>query len=147
MKDYCFRGECIVKENKTVKISFRMTEEETAKLDAEMALEGFRSRSKYIRKVLLRGRIKRRYLSRNSANIAKQIEILRAEIKRIGVNYNQVVRAVNSMAKLRDKRGNAVITSHTIEGKLTDLRQMMISVLDKVDAISAEVSDNQSSTH
>lgn len=147
MKDYCFRGECIVKENKTVKISFRMTEEETAKLDAEMALEGFRSRSKYIRKVLLRGRIKRRFLSRNSANIAKQIEILRAEIKRIGVNYNQVVRAVNSMAKLRDKRGNAVITSHTIEGKLTDLRQMMISVLDKVDAISAEVSDNQSSTH
>ena len=136
-----------MKENKTVKISFRMTEEETAKLDAEMALEGFRSRSKYIRKVLLRGRIKRRYLSRNSANIAKQIEILRAEIKRIGVNYNQVVRAVNSMAKLRDKRGNAVITSHTIEGKLTDLRQMMISVLDKVDAISAEVSDNQSSTH
>ena len=136
-----------MKENKTVKISFRMTEEETAKLDAEMALEGFRSRSKYIRKVLLRGRIKRRFLSRNSANIAKQIEILRAEIKRIGVNYNQVVRAVNSMAKLRDKRGNAVITSHTIEGKLTDLRQMMISVLDKVDAISAEVSDNQSSTH
>ena len=136
-----------MKENKTVKISFRMTEEETAKLDAEMALEGFRSRSKYIRKVLLRGRIKRQYLSRNSANIAKQIEILRAEIKRIGVNYNQVVRAVNSMAKLRDKRGNAVITSHTIEGKLTDLRQMMISVLDKVDAISAEVSDNQSSTH
>ena len=136
-----------MKENKTVKISFRMTEEETAKLDAEMALEGFRSRSKYIRKVLLRGRIKRRFLSRNSANIAKQIEILRAEIKRIGVNYNQVVRAVNSMAKLRDKRGNAVITSHTIEGKLTDLRQMMISVLDKVDAISAEVSDNPSSTH
>ncbi len=136
-----------MKENKTVKISFRMTEEETAKLDAEMALEGFRSRSKYIRKVLLRGRVKRRFLSRNSANIAKQIEILRAEIKRIGVNYNQVVRAVNSMAKLRDKRGNAVITSHTIEGKLTDLRQMMISVLDKVDAISAEVSDNQSSTH
>ena len=133
--------------NKTVKISFRLTEEETAKLDAEMALEGFRSRSKYIRKVLLRGRIKRRYLSRNSANIAKQIEILRAEIRRIGVNYNQVVRAVNSMARLRDKRGNAVITAHTIDGKLTDLRQMMISVLDKVDAIGEEVSDNQSSTH
>ena len=133
--------------NKTVRISFRLTEEETAKLDAEMALEGFRSRSKYIRKVLLRGRIKRRYLSRNSANIAKQIEILRAEIRRIGVNYNQVVRAVNSMARLRDKRGNAVITAHTIDGKLTDLRQMMISVLDKVDAIGEEVSDNQSSTH
>ena len=95
----------------------------------------------------MRGRLRRRYLSRNAANLSKQIEILRAEIKRIGVNYNQVVRAVNSMAKLRDKQGNAVITSHTIEGKLTDLRQMMISVLDKVETISAEVSDNPSSTH
>ena len=95
----------------------------------------------------MRGRLRRRYLSRNAANLSKQIEILRAENKRIGVNYNQVVRAVNSMAKLRDKQGNAVITSHTIEGKLTDLCQMMISVLDKVEAISTEVSDNPNSTH
>ena len=124
-----------------------MSEEEAAKLDAAMALEGFRSRSRYIRHVLMRGRLRRRYLSRNAANLSKQIEILRTEIKRIGVNYNQVVRAVNSMAKLRDRQGNAVITSHTIEGKLTDLRQMMISVLDKVEAISAEVSDNPNSTH
>ena len=124
-----------------------MSEEEAAKLDAVMALEGFRSRSRYIRHVLMRGRLRRRYLSRNAANLSKQIEILRAEIKRIGVNYNQVVRAVNSMAKLRDKQGNAVITSHTIEGKLTDLRQMMISVLDKIESISTEVSDNPNSTH
>ena len=136
-----------MKENKTVRISFRMTEEDVAQLDALMALQGFRSRSKYLRKVAIGPRVSRRNLRRTDANLSKQIEILRAEIKRIGVNYNQVVRAVNSMAKLRDRQGNAVITSHTIEGKLTDLRQMMISVLDKVEAISAEVSDNPSSTH
>ena len=136
-----------MKENKTVKISFRMSEDDAAILDAAMTLEGFRSRSRYIRHVIMRGRLRRRYLSRNTANLSKQIKILRAEIKRIGVNYNQVVRAVNSMAKLRDRQGNAVITSHTIEGKLTDLRQMMISVLDKVEAISREVSDNPSSTN
>lgn len=124
-----------------------MSEDDAAILDAAMTLEGFRSRSRYIRHVIMRGRLRRRYLSRNTANLSKQIEILRAEIKRIGVNYNQVVRAVNSMAKLRDRQGNAVITSHTIEGKLTDLRQMMISVLDKVEAISREVSDNPSSTN
>lgn len=94
----------------------------------------------------MRGRLRRRYLSRNTANISKQIELLRSEIKRIGVNYNQVVRAVNTLAQLRDKQGNAVITSHTIDGKLTDLRMMMISVLDKVDTIEEELSDNQSST-
>lgn len=136
-----------MKENKTVRISFRMTEEDVAQLDALMALQGFRSRSKYLRKVAIGPRVSRRNLRRTDANLSKQIEILRAEIKRIGVNYNQVVRAVNSMAKLRDRQGNAVITSHTIEGKLTDLRQMMISVLDKVEAISREVSDNPSSTN
>ena len=124
-----------------------MTEEDVAKLDALMSMEGYKSRSNYIRKKILGARVFRRNLRRHEANISKQIEILRAEIRRIGVNYNQVVRAVNSMARLRDKRGNAVITAHTIDGKLTDLRQMMISVLDKVDAIGEEVSDNQSSTH
>ena len=136
-----------MKENKTVRISFRMTEEDVAQLDALMALQGFRSRSKYLRNVAIGPRVSRRNLRRTDANLSKQIEILRAEIKRIGVNYNQVVRAVNSMAKLRDRQGNAIITSHTIEGKLTDLRQMMISVLNKVDTISAEVSDNPNSTH
>ena len=71
----------------------------------------------------------------------------RQEIRRIGINYNQVVKAVNTLAQLRDKRGNAVISAHTIDGNLTDLRNMMISVLEKVDAISTEISDNQSSTH
>ena len=133
--------------NKTVKISFRMTEEDVAKLDALMSMEGYRSRSTYIRKKILGARVFRRNLRRHEANISKQIELLRAEIRRIGVNYNQVVRAVNSMSRLRDKRGNAVITAHTIDGKLTDLRQIMVSVLDKVDAIGEEVSDNQNSTH
>ena len=119
-----------------------MTEEDAAKMDALMALEGFRSRSKYIRKKVIGARVFRRNLRHHDANIAKQIEILRAEIKRIGVNYNQVVRAVNTLAQLRDKRGNAVISAHTIDGNLTDLKNMMLSVLEKVDAISAEVSDN-----
>lgn len=124
-----------------------MTEEDVAKLDALMSMEGYRSRSTYIRKKILGARVFRRNLRRHEANISKQIELLRAEIRRIGVNYNQVVRAVNSMSRLRDKRGNAVITAHTIDGKLTDLRQIMVSVLDKVDAIGEEVSDNQNSTH
>lgn len=136
-----------MRENKTVKITFRMTEGEVAKMEALMVLEGFRSRSKYLRKVAAGPRVFRRNLRRTDANLSKQIELLRAEIKRIGVNYNQVVKAVNTLSLLRDKRGNAVITAHTIDGNLTDLKNMMISVLDKVDAIGAEVSDNPNSNY
>lgn len=134
-------------ENKTIKISFRITEEEAAKLDTLMAMQGFRSRSKYIRETILGVRLFRRNLRRHDANIAKQIEILRQEIKRIGTNYNQTVRAVNTLAQLRDKRGNAVISAQTIDGNLTDLKNMTLSLLEKVDAISAEVLDNQCSTN
>lgn len=105
-----------------------------------MALEGFRVRSRFIRDVLLRGRIRRRYLSRTDSNIVKQIEILRAEIKRIGINYNQVVRAVNTLAQYRDKRGNSVVTAELLDGKLTDLRSMMVSVMEKMEYISDNVS-------
>ena len=131
-----------MRENKTVKITFRMTEGEVAKMEAFMALEGFRSRSKYLRKVAAGPRVVRRNLRRTDANLSKQIELLRADIKRIGVNYNQVVKAVNTLSLLRDKRGNAVVTAQTLDGNLTDLKNMMLSVLEKVDAISAEVSDN-----
>jgi len=134
-----------VKENKTVKITFRMTEGEVAKMEALMTLEGFRSRSKYLRKVAAGPRVFRRNLRRTDANLTKQIEILRSEIKRIGVNYNQVVRAVNTLAGLRDKQGNAVVSSHIIDGNLTDLKNMMLSVLEKVDTIGAVVSDNLNS--
>lgn len=134
-------------ENKTIKISFRITEEEAAKLDTLMAMQGFRSRSKYIREMILGVRLFRRNLRRHDANIAKQIEILRQEIKRIGTNYNQIVRAVNTLAQLRDKRGNAVVSAQIIDGNLTDLKNMTLSLLEKVDAISAEVFDNQCSTN
>ena len=138
-----------MRENKTVKITFRMTEGEVAKMEALMALEGFRSRSKYLRKVAAGPRVVRRNLRRTDANLSKQIELLRADIKRIGVNYNQVVKAVNTLSLLRDKRGNAVVTAQTLDGNLTDLKTMMLSVLEKVETISAEVSyiSNSSLTH
>ena len=126
-----------------------MTEGEVAKMEALMALEGFRSRSKYLRKGAAGPRVVRRNLRRTDANLSKQIELLRADIKRIGVNYNQVVKAVNTLSLLRDKRGNAVVTAQTLDGNLTDLKTMMLSVLEKVETISAEVSyiSNSSSTH
>ena len=126
-----------------------MTEGEVAKMEALMALEGFRSRSKYLRKVAAGPRVVRRNLRRTDANLSKQIELLRADIKRIGVNYNQVVKAVNTLSLLRDKRGNAVVTAQTLDGNLTDLKTMMLSVLEKVETISAEVSyiSNSSLTH
>ena len=56
-------------ENRTVKVSFRMSEAEVTKMEALMAMEGFRSRSLYLRKVAAGPRVFRRNLRHHDANI------------------------------------------------------------------------------
>lgn len=104
-----------------------------------MALMGYRNVSMFIRDQILKGRVVRRNLSKTEANLSRQIEQVHADIKRISINYNQMVRAVNTLAKLRDKRGNAVITSSTIDGNLSDMRLLMEALLDRVLLLAHEV--------
>lgn len=132
------------KRKRSVFIGCWMSEEDVVKLDSLMAMEGFRNRSNYMRKKLLGVRIIiRRNFRKTDANLSKQVLLLRTEIRKIGVNYNQVVRAVNTLAGLRDKRGNAVITEMTINGHLSDLKSMMVSALEKMDAIAHDVIDDE----
>lgn len=134
------------KRKRSILIGCWMSEEDVARLDSLMAMEGFRNRSKYLRKKLLGARVNaRRNFRKTDANLTKQVLLLRTEIRKIGINYNQVVKAVNTLAGLRDKRGNAVITEMTINGHLTDLKSMMVSALEKVDTIARDVIETDSS--
>ena len=124
---------------KSVFIGFRITEEESIKLRGLMAMMGYRNVSLFIRDQLLRGRVQRRNLRRTEANLSRQVEQLRMEIKRIGVNYNQVVEAVNTLSKLRDRHGNAAVSAASIDGNLTDMKIMMEALLERVRFIAGEV--------
>lgn len=124
---------------KSVFIGFRITEEESIKLRGLMAMMGYRNVSLFIRDQLLRGRVQRRNLRRTEANLSRQVEQLRMEIKRIGVNYNQVVKAVNTLSKLRDRHGNAAVSAASIDGNLTDMKIMMEALLKRVRFIAGEV--------
>ena len=129
-----------MRKKKTIIVRFRVTEEELARLESLMAMEGFHNRSNYIRKCVLGGRVNvRRNLHKTEANLTKQVLLLRTEIRKIGINYNQVVRSLNTFAKLRDKRGNAVISEITVHGHLEDLKSMMEKALSKVESIARDV--------
>ena len=133
-----------MRQNKTIIIRFRITEEELATLESLMAMAGFRNRSNYIRKCVLGGRVNvRRNFRKTEANLTKQVLLLRTEIRKIGINYNQVVRSLNTFAKLRDKRGNAVVSEITVNGHLEDLKSMMEKALNKVDAIARDVIESE----
>lgn len=128
-----------MRKNKTVRITFRITDEEAINLDTLMSLEGFRSRSQFIRKRLFGRKVQRRKLVSSEANICKQIEILRADIKKIGVNYNQVVKAVNTAIKLKGRDGRPVVSTRSMEYKLSGMKTLMEGILAKVCEIKEEL--------
>lgn len=120
-------------------VNVRFSDNEFEKLNAQMVLEGYRNRSKYIRETLLVKRIQRRNFHRTEANITKQLALLKAEIVRIGNNYNQKVKALNTLAKLRDKSGCPVVTAGMVRTDLADMKAMMNEILEKVRLVEEDV--------
>ncbi len=120
-------------------INVRFSDEELEKLMLRMRLSGYNNRSKYIRDTILSTRVRRRNLSRNDANLAKQIDMLRVELKRIGVNYNQRVKSLNTLAKLRDKNGRVIVNAADIDHDMMQMKRMMDGMVQKVNEIYAQV--------
>ena len=104
-----------------------------------MRLSGYNNRSKYIRETVLSKRLQRRNYSRNDANLAKQIDMLRVELKRIGVNYNQRVKSLNTLAKLRDKNGRVIVNAADVDHDMMQMKRMMDGMVQKVNEIYAQV--------
>ena len=122
-------------------VNVRFSEAEYENLMTLMRLAGYRNRSKFIRESLLSKRYRRRNLSLNEANLSKQIELLRAEIRRVAVNYNQRVKTLNTLAKFRDRQGRVIVSSADIERDMTDMKRMVDSMVTKVALIEKEVAD------
>ena len=127
-------------------IAIRFSDAEFEKLSMQMQLEGYRNRSKYIRETVLVRRIQRRNFHRTEANITKQLALLKAEISRIGNNYHQKVRALNTLAKLRDRNGRPVVTAGMVRTDLADMKSMMSEILDKVRIVKKDVTGESESS-
>ena len=108
-----------------------------------MHLSGYNNRSKFIRYSILQRRDRRRYLSRNDANVSKQIELLRLDLKRIGVNYNQRVKALNRLANLKDRQGKAIVNARDIEHDMSEMKRMMDGMMKTFSEIRAAVLDSE----
>lgn len=139
LRPFSVRGDRTVSKIRKHYVNVRFSDNEFEKLNAQMILEGYRNRSKYIRETLLVKRIQRRNFRRTEANITKQLALLKAEIVRIGNNYNQKVKALNTLAKLRDKSGRPVVTAGMVRTDLADMKAMMNEILEKVRLVEEDV--------
>ena len=123
-------------------VNVRFSDKEFEKLNTLMHLSGYNNRSKFIRYSILQRRDRRRFLSRNDANVSKQIELLRLDLKRIGVNYNQRVKALNRLANLKDRQGKAIVNARDIEHDMSEMKRMMDGMVKTFSEIRAAVLDS-----
>lgn len=133
------RGDRKVRAKRTRYINVRFTEDEFIRLESLMHLSGYNNRSKFIRETILPDRFRRRNLSRNDSNLVKQIELLRLDIKRIGVNYNQRVRALNSIAARSNTDAPLTLPYSYIEYDMSTMKNMMERMIYKVNEIAETV--------
>lgn len=117
-------------------VNVRFTEEEYVNLLTLMDLEGYNSRSRFIRTRIFDTAPRRRNLSKNEANTAKQYELLNSQIHKIGINYNQVVKAINTVVGIRDKTGKTVISQAMVEYKLGQLKKQMDNIIKLLQSVA-----------
>lgn len=126
------------------KISVRLTEKEYETLRMKMELSGYRSMSIFIRDALFSIRLQRRNYSKTDPNLVRQVAMLRSEIRQIGVNYNQRVKTLNTLAKLRDKKGNLIVNARDIDRDMLEMKKMMEGMTTLVNEAYARVMETES---
>jgi len=129
----------IMRKLRKQRLTVRFTDEEYEKLKIQMQLAGYNSMSFYTRTMLLDDRIKRRNLSKNTSNLTREIMLLRAELHKIGVNYNQRVKTLNTLSQLRDKNGRVVANMADIDADNTYMKNLMKKMVKIMNEVYQEV--------
>ena len=79
------------------RVTIRFTKEEYDRLKTQQSLEGYMSTAKYIRHKIFSIPKTASLSSINNHKMTKDLGKLTAQVKKIGVNYNQVVKKFNSI--------------------------------------------------
>lgn len=79
------------------RVTIRFTKEEYDRLKTQQSLEGYMSTAKYIRHKIFSIPKTASLSSINNHKMTKDLGKLTAQVKKIGINYNQVVKKFNSI--------------------------------------------------
>jgi len=105
---------------------FLFTLAEKQEYDRIFVRSGLKHQAELIRQILFKGSLKLYYFDRNNTIIYEKLNDLQSELRDIGVNYNQAVKAINSFYK--DPQVIAELA------KLRTLTQQMLEVFNRVEA-------------
>lgn len=128
------------KEKRTISHKFRVTEQEEIQIRRDMANADYLSMSKYFRDVILRRKIVLERTDLGDRTVRNQINDLSAKIERIGVNYNQAVRALHGALNARGKDGEPLLKGKAAAYFLAQLVSLSDEIIRRQEEIIDRVS-------
>lgn len=131
------------------KVTVRFTQEEFDQVEFQMAKADYLSISKYLRDRTLNKQIKvRKNIILTDRNLRNMINDISTRIAKIGVDYNQATKQLNSLSKKTRSDGSPVINARAANYYLTkvatmtkELKEQMDLVINIVDRLEKETKD------
>ena len=123
------------KEKRDIWHHFRVTEKEEIQIRRDMANADYLSMSKYFRDMILRRKITLEKVTVTDRAVRNQINGLSAKIERIGVNYNQAVRALHGALNARGKDGEPRVKAKTAAYYLSQLASLSDEIIRRQEEI------------
>jgi hypothetical protein len=111
------------------KINFWVTQEEYESIKADQQSMDYTNLSKYLRSLVLRKKIPIKKVVVTDRAIRKQINDISIKIGRIGANYNQAIKKINSLAGATRKNGDPVLNTKYLTHQLDRLERMSSQVI------------------
>ena len=107
-----------------VRYTIRFTEEESERIKTDMKNLNFLSFSKYTRSLLLKKKVTIQRETITDRSIRNQINEISGKIGKIGVNYNQVVKLLQSLSSTTKKDGRPVINTKIVASQMDQIAKL-----------------------
>lgn len=125
------------KEPRCIWHHFRVTEKEEIQIRRDMANEDYLSMSKYFRDMILKRKVTLEKVQITDRTTRNQINDLSAKIERIGVNYNQAVRALHGALNAKVVKGKAAAYYLSLLASLSDeIIKRQEEIIDRVSGMA-----------
>ena len=111
-------------ESKKVYIPFRLTEEEAIEFDRLMVNSGAKTKTEFIKASIFKTPIRSIQIDKGTFEYYKLLNNLQAQYKKIGVNYNQVTKAIHTA--FEEKKALAFL--YKLQGLTSDLVKLNIEI-------------------
>ena len=111
-------------ESRKVYIPFRLTEEEAIEFDRLMVNSGAKTKTEFIKASIFKTPIRSIQIDKGTFEYYKLLNNLQAQYKKIGVNYNQVTKAIHTA--FEEKKALALL--YKLQGLTYDLVKLNIEI-------------------